>query len=98
MAQAEDSVQQQALTLSAKAILLVIFIHGYDASSVWRLSEDLNANASCRFKGTDTTFGGFPDRLQHVLTSTIENVKAETVLFPVYEASCAHHDRTFVID
>jgi hypothetical protein len=38
-----------------------------------------------RFKGTDTTFGDFPQRLQHVLTESIEDVTAECIIFPVYE-------------
>lgn len=38
------------------------------------------------FKGTDETFGGFPDRLKHILTETIENATVECVIFPAYEA------------
>ncbi|KAI0065903.1 hypothetical protein BV25DRAFT_1797809 [Artomyces pyxidatus] len=37
------------------------------------------------FKGTDTTFGSFPNRLQHVLTETIEGVTVECIVFPAYE-------------
>ena len=37
------------------------------------------------FNGTDETFGGFPDRLQHILTETIENVAVECIVFPAYE-------------
>ena len=41
-----------------------------------------------RFKGTDSTFGSFPERLQHTLSETIENVKVESVVFPAYEVRC----------
>lgn len=37
------------------------------------------------FKGTDSTFGGFPERLQHVLSETIPNVTVECIVFPAYE-------------
>ncbi|RXW25318.1 hypothetical protein EST38_g640 [Candolleomyces aberdarensis] len=37
------------------------------------------------FKGTDTTFGEFPERLHHLLTQTIPNVKVECIIFPAYE-------------
>ncbi|KAF7352637.1 Catalytic protein [Mycena venus] len=37
------------------------------------------------FKGTDTTFGEFPGRLQHILTETIPNASVECIVFPAYE-------------
>ncbi|KAF9534708.1 hypothetical protein CPB83DRAFT_842800 [Crepidotus variabilis] len=37
------------------------------------------------FKGTDTTFAEFPERLQHLLTETIPGIKAECMVFPAYE-------------
>ncbi|OJA09290.1 hypothetical protein AZE42_03134 [Rhizopogon vesiculosus] len=37
------------------------------------------------FKGTNTTFGNFPSRLEHVLKETIESLKVECILFPAYE-------------
>ncbi|KAG5653022.1 hypothetical protein H0H81_002644 [Sphagnurus paluster] len=37
------------------------------------------------FKGTDQTFGDFPDRLQHILAETTSDVKAECLIFPAYE-------------
>jgi hypothetical protein len=37
------------------------------------------------FKGTDETFGGFPDRLQHILAETISHVSVECLVFPAYE-------------
>ncbi|KAF8497348.1 hypothetical protein JB92DRAFT_2745657 [Gautieria morchelliformis] len=37
------------------------------------------------FKGTDETFGDFPERLRHLLTETIENVAVECIVFPAYE-------------
>jgi hypothetical protein len=37
------------------------------------------------FKGTDETFGAFPQRLQHVLTETIAQVSVECIVFPAYE-------------
>ncbi|KAH7097445.1 hypothetical protein BKA62DRAFT_774251 [Auriculariales sp. MPI-PUGE-AT-0066] len=38
-----------------------------------------------RFKGTETTFGGFPEKLQHILGATIEQASVECVVFPAYE-------------
>ncbi|KAL4241881.1 putative lipase ROG1 family protein [Abortiporus biennis] len=37
------------------------------------------------FKGTDSTFCQFPERLQHILSETISNVVVESVIFPAYE-------------
>ncbi|KAH7931225.1 hypothetical protein BV22DRAFT_1027456 [Leucogyrophana mollusca] len=37
------------------------------------------------FKGTDSSFGNFPSRLQHVLTETIDHVRVECTVFPAYE-------------
>ncbi|PPQ64618.1 hypothetical protein CVT24_008355 [Panaeolus cyanescens] len=37
------------------------------------------------FKGDDQTFGDFPQRLEHVLCESLPHVKAESVVFPVYE-------------
>ena len=37
------------------------------------------------FKGTDSTFGEFPQRLQHMLAESIENTVVESVVFPAYE-------------
>lgn len=37
------------------------------------------------FKGTDETFGGFPERLQHILSETISEVAVECLVFPAYE-------------
>lgn len=37
------------------------------------------------FKGTDTTFAEFPERLEHVLSETIPHVKVESLIFPAYE-------------
>ncbi|TDL29927.1 hypothetical protein BD410DRAFT_893134 [Rickenella mellea] len=37
------------------------------------------------FKGTDSTFLGFPERLKHVAQETIENVVVESIVFPAYE-------------
>ncbi|CCM04049.1 uncharacterized protein FIBRA_06208 [Fibroporia radiculosa] len=37
------------------------------------------------FKGTDSTFAAFPERLQHILSETIQNVLVECVVFPAYE-------------
>lgn len=39
------------------------------------------------FKGTDNTFKGFPQRLQHVLSETVDNVTIESIVFPAYEVS-----------
>lgn len=40
-----------------------------------------------RFKGTESTFGHFPERLRHILSETVANVVVESVVFPSYEAS-----------
>ncbi|KAJ7240306.1 hypothetical protein B0H12DRAFT_55523 [Mycena haematopus] len=37
------------------------------------------------FKGTDTTFGEFPGRLQHILAETIPKTSIECIVFPAYE-------------
>ncbi|KAL4081614.1 hypothetical protein V8B97DRAFT_1913612 [Scleroderma yunnanense] len=37
------------------------------------------------FKGTDSTFGSFPSRLQHILTETMNNVIVDCIVFPAYE-------------
>ncbi|KAJ7682618.1 hypothetical protein DFH06DRAFT_1161664 [Mycena polygramma] len=37
------------------------------------------------FKGTNTTFGEFPERLQHILTETVPNVSVQSIVFPAYE-------------
>ncbi|KAI0682902.1 hypothetical protein BC835DRAFT_1531179 [Cytidiella melzeri] len=37
------------------------------------------------FKGTESTFGKFPERLQHTLSTTVQNIHVESILFPAYE-------------
>ncbi|KAG8937076.1 hypothetical protein FRC02_006276 [Tulasnella sp. 418] len=37
------------------------------------------------FKGTDSTFGDFPRRLQHILDESISHIKTECIVFPAYE-------------
>lgn len=37
------------------------------------------------FKGTDETFSEFPQRLQHILTETTNDVSVECIVFPAYE-------------
>ncbi|GLB33969.1 putative serine esterase (DUF676) [Lyophyllum shimeji] len=37
------------------------------------------------FKGTDQTFGDFPERLQHILAETTAGFEVECILFPAYE-------------
>ena len=37
------------------------------------------------FKGTDESFEGFPQRLEHMLSETIPDVIVETNIFPAYE-------------
>ncbi|KAF5387724.1 hypothetical protein D9615_000550 [Tricholomella constricta] len=37
------------------------------------------------FKGTDQTFGEFPERLQHILTESTNDVIVECMVFPAYE-------------
>ncbi|KAI0677079.1 hypothetical protein C8Q78DRAFT_1073815 [Trametes maxima] len=37
------------------------------------------------FKGTDSTFGKFPQRLQHILAESLEKATVESIVFPAYE-------------
>lgn len=37
------------------------------------------------FKGTDESFVNFPERLQHVLSETIQHASVECIVFPAYE-------------
>ena len=37
------------------------------------------------FKGTDESFGKFPERLEHMLSETIPDVTVESRVFPAYE-------------
>jgi len=37
------------------------------------------------FKGTDATFNEFPNKLEHVLTEAVPDVKVECIIFPAYE-------------
>ncbi|CDO71370.1 hypothetical protein BN946_scf184908.g128 [Trametes cinnabarina] len=37
------------------------------------------------FKGTDSTFGEFPQRLQHIVSESIGNVTVESIVLPAYE-------------
>ncbi|THH05087.1 hypothetical protein EW145_g5051 [Phellinidium pouzarii] len=39
------------------------------------------------FKGTESTFAGFPERLRHIVAETISNVVVESVIFPAYEVA-----------
>ncbi|KAJ3576203.1 hypothetical protein NP233_g612 [Leucocoprinus birnbaumii] len=39
------------------------------------------------FKGNDNTFKEFPQRLQHVLSESINNAHVESIIFPAYEAN-----------
>lgn len=79
-------------------LLLVVFVHGCVASSVFArdlLTEGCDMKTSLvvgmelvvRFKGTDSTFSSFPKRLEHVLSKSIDNVVTECVVFPEYEVS-----------
>lgn len=47
------------------------------------------------FKGTDETFGDFPQRLQHLLLETLEHSTVEVVVFPAYEVRPTLDDFTF---
>jgi hypothetical protein len=44
------------------------------------------------FKGTDETFGAFPQRLQHILTETIPKISVECIVFPAYEVGHTAHE------
>ncbi|KAH8118775.1 hypothetical protein DFH11DRAFT_699520 [Phellopilus nigrolimitatus] len=37
------------------------------------------------FKGTDSSFAGFPERLRHMVSETVSNVVVESIVFPAYE-------------
>lgn len=37
------------------------------------------------FKGTDQSFGNFPQRIQHILAETVPDVTVECLVFPAYE-------------
>jgi hypothetical protein len=37
------------------------------------------------FKGTDVTFEQFPDRIKHLVQTTLPRVKVRSEVFPVYE-------------
>ena len=37
------------------------------------------------FKGTDQTFGQFPQRIQHILAETVPDVTVECLVYPAYE-------------
>jgi len=79
-------------------LLLVIFVHGYVASSAFTHDSRaeggnlkkllvLGMDLVFRFKGTDSTFSSFPKRLEHVLSKSIDNVVTECAVFPEYEVS-----------
>lgn len=40
---------------------------------------------NCSFKGTDSTFVGFPERLRHIVAETTPNIVVESTVFPAYE-------------
>jgi hypothetical protein len=64
-------------------LLIVVFIHGQAAQI--GLKSEYSKLISLRFKGTDSTFGPFPERLRHVLSETLDNVVVESIVFPAYE-------------
>lgn len=37
------------------------------------------------FKGTDETFGEFPQRIQHLLSETLDHAVVQSMVFPAYE-------------
>ena len=43
-------------------------------------------NPHLRFKGDDTSFGGFPERLKHLLSHSVHSLQVDCVVFPAYEA------------
>jgi len=40
------------------------------------------------FKGTDTSFEEFPQRLHHLLSESVQPMQVECVVFPAYEVLC----------
>ncbi|KAI6003707.1 hypothetical protein EDD15DRAFT_2507260 [Pisolithus albus] len=51
-----------------------------DEPTVPRVPKDL-----LLVQGTDSTFGSFPSRLEHILTETMDKVTVECTVFPAYE-------------
>lgn len=48
------------------------------------------------FKGTDSTFGQFPERLRHVLAETISGIVVESIVFPAYEVRLLFSSLNFI--
>lgn len=68
-------------------LLLIVFIHGY-AHKFHFKSTPILTNTPLfilRFKGTDSTFSSFPERLKHLVSETISNIVVESIVFPAYE-------------
>ncbi|KAI0347098.1 hypothetical protein BDW22DRAFT_1351451 [Trametopsis cervina] len=59
--------------------------HGDESATTTTAQELLLIIFIHGFKGTDSTFGRFPERLQHTLSTTIQNVHVESIPFPAYE-------------
>jgi len=57
--------------------------------SVVRGTELLLAVFIHGFKGTDTSFEEFPQRLQHLLSESVQPMQVECVVFPAYEVLCS---------
>lgn len=68
-------------------LLLIVFIHGYAHKYHFKLTSIFTNMPFLilRFKGTDSTFSSFPERLKHLVSETISNIVVESIIFPAYE-------------
>jgi hypothetical protein len=73
-----------------KDLVVIVYVHGQvrlGGSSV--LAKHANYGLAARdlisFKGTDVTFEQFPDRIKHLVQTTLPRVKVRSEVFPVYE-------------
>jgi hypothetical protein len=68
-------------------VLLIIFIHGYGVRYIHPPKKLLTAmtHSPSSFKGDDATFRDFPQRLQHILSETVQGTVIEPIVFPAYE-------------
>ena len=94
MQQTQPEVPSQVLKPALQDLLIVIFIHGYATPLFNRCIQCQMMKASLRFRGTDSTFGEFPERLKHVLSQTITDLIVECVVFPAYEVYYAKSLKT----
>ena len=83
------SSSQPLPAASSEEFLIIVFIHGYTLQLVWLpLVSNINLlSFELRFKGTDSTFSGFPERLRNLISETASDITVECIVFPAYEVS-----------